>query len=95
MTSPYFLIFGTQVPKAPEAVQHLSAERFRSVQKYPTLLPKERQTAIFGGQLLHSYPRDELGKRKEKDMEKASGEQSGTDPVPLFALHMTYTTRPP
>uniref|UniRef100_A0A1I7XC80 DUF2724 domain-containing protein n=1 Tax=Heterorhabditis bacteriophora TaxID=37862 RepID=A0A1I7XC80_HETBA len=31
-----------KVPKAPEAVQHLSAERFRSVQKYPTLLPKER-----------------------------------------------------
>uniref|UniRef100_A0A1I7WHK3 Secreted protein n=1 Tax=Heterorhabditis bacteriophora TaxID=37862 RepID=A0A1I7WHK3_HETBA len=36
MTSPYFLIF------APGAVQHLRAERCRSVQNYPTLLPKGR-----------------------------------------------------
>uniref|UniRef100_A0A1I7WIG3 Uncharacterized protein n=1 Tax=Heterorhabditis bacteriophora TaxID=37862 RepID=A0A1I7WIG3_HETBA len=29
--------------KAPEAVQHLRAERSRSVQNYPTPLPKERR----------------------------------------------------
>uniref|UniRef100_A0A1I7WGU2 TPX2_importin domain-containing protein n=1 Tax=Heterorhabditis bacteriophora TaxID=37862 RepID=A0A1I7WGU2_HETBA len=29
--------------KASEAVQHLSAKRYKSVQNYPTLLPKERR----------------------------------------------------
>uniref|UniRef100_A0A1I7WB23 Uncharacterized protein n=1 Tax=Heterorhabditis bacteriophora TaxID=37862 RepID=A0A1I7WB23_HETBA len=29
--------------RAPEAVQHLSAERSRSVKNYPTPLPKERR----------------------------------------------------
>uniref|UniRef100_A0A1I7WGR7 Uncharacterized protein n=1 Tax=Heterorhabditis bacteriophora TaxID=37862 RepID=A0A1I7WGR7_HETBA len=39
MTPPYYLIL------APEAVQHLSAKRFRSVQNYPTPLAKESTEA--------------------------------------------------
>uniref|UniRef100_A0A1I7WM58 Ribosome biogenesis protein NOP53 n=1 Tax=Heterorhabditis bacteriophora TaxID=37862 RepID=A0A1I7WM58_HETBA len=42
LPSGYGKVMARKRQKAPEAVQHLSAERFRSVQNYSTLLPKGR-----------------------------------------------------
>uniref|UniRef100_A0A1I7W6Y3 Secreted protein n=1 Tax=Heterorhabditis bacteriophora TaxID=37862 RepID=A0A1I7W6Y3_HETBA len=49
---------------------------------------------LFGWQLLNSYPSDEFGKRKEKEMKDAFWFLNGTDPTLQIPLRMTYTTRP-
>uniref|UniRef100_A0A1I7XBR6 Uncharacterized protein n=1 Tax=Heterorhabditis bacteriophora TaxID=37862 RepID=A0A1I7XBR6_HETBA len=55
---------------------------------------KPTTNSYFGGQLLHSYPTDEFGKRNEKDMENAPSCRDGTDPARLSPFRITYTTRP-
>uniref|UniRef100_A0A1I7XVL4 Uncharacterized protein n=1 Tax=Heterorhabditis bacteriophora TaxID=37862 RepID=A0A1I7XVL4_HETBA len=41
-----------------------------------------------------SYRSDEIGNKEDAETEGTSWEQSGTDPVPLIVIPMTYTTRP-
>uniref|UniRef100_A0A1I7W6W8 Ovule protein n=1 Tax=Heterorhabditis bacteriophora TaxID=37862 RepID=A0A1I7W6W8_HETBA len=60
----------------------------------PTTTTRPRHHMLFGWQLLNSYPSDEFGKRKEKEMKDAFWFLNGTDPTLQIPLRMTYTTRP-